>query len=114
MIGVSGATLATQTADPVTAVVKEAQTRTLVLDPVTARYIVYSGNVPLSEQKVIFLGFCGLSAGIKQLLQLLQCISTSCSVCGTLHMFLEAHQFRCSNILAIGLKTNRYTEDKLP
>lgn len=35
--GVSRATLATQTANPVTAVVKEVQTRTLALDPVTAR-----------------------------------------------------------------------------
>lgn len=88
MIGAPGATLATQTANPVTAVAREVQTRTLVLDPVPARYIVYSGNTPLSEQKVIFLGFSGLSAGIKQLLQLLQCTPTSCSVCDTLtHMF---------------------------
>lgn len=37
VIGVPGATLATQTANGVTAAVKEAQMRTLVLDPVTAR-----------------------------------------------------------------------------
>lgn len=37
MIGVPGATPATRTADPVTAVVQGAQMRTLVLDPVNAR-----------------------------------------------------------------------------
>lgn len=37
MIGVPGATLATQTVNPVTVVAKEAQMWTLVLDPVTAR-----------------------------------------------------------------------------
>lgn len=37
MIGVPGATLATQTANLVTVVVQEAPMRTLVLDPVTAR-----------------------------------------------------------------------------
>lgn len=67
MIGVPGATLATQTANPVIAVVQGAQMRTLVLDPVTARYVVYSSNVPLFRAKVIFLGFSHISAGIKQL-----------------------------------------------
>lgn len=37
VIGVSGATLASQTANPVTAAVKEVQMRTPVLGPVTAR-----------------------------------------------------------------------------
>lgn len=49
MIGVPEATLATQTVSPVTVVAKEAQMWTLVLDPVTARYIVYSGNILLSR-----------------------------------------------------------------
>lgn len=81
---VPGATLATQTANPVTAVVKEVQMRTLVLDPVTAKYVVYSRNIPLSKQKVTFFGFSDMSAGIKQLLQLLQHITITYSVCGTL------------------------------
>lgn len=55
MIAVPEVTLATQTANPVTAVVQGAQMRTLVLDPVTARYLVYSNNVPLFRAKVIFL-----------------------------------------------------------
>ena len=55
MIAVPEVTLSTQTANPVTAVVQGAQMRTLVLDPVTARYLVYSNNVPLFRAKVIFL-----------------------------------------------------------
>lgn len=89
MIGVSGATLASQTANPVTAVVKEVQMRTPVLDPVTARYIVYSSNIPLSKQKVMFLGFSDMSSSIKEALQVPQYISTTYSVCGSLIMCLD-------------------------
>lgn len=113
MIGVSGATLATQTANPVTAVVKEVQMRTLVLDPVTARYIVYSSNVPLSKQKVMFLGFSEMSASIKQVLQLPQYISTTYSVCGSL-VSVFRYPVHCSKTPAICLKTHRYTEDNSP
>lgn len=44
MIDVPGATLATQTANPVTAVAQGAQMRTLVLDPVTARRMLKVGT----------------------------------------------------------------------
>lgn len=113
MISVCGATLATQTADPVTAVVKEVQTRTLVLDPVTARYIVYSSNFPLSNPKVMFLGFSDMSAGIKQYLQLSHYISTTYSVCGTL-VSIFRYLVHSSKTPAVCLKTHRRTEDNPP
>lgn len=45
MIAVPEVTLATQTANPVTAVVQGAQMRTLVLDPVTARKMLKEETV---------------------------------------------------------------------
>ena len=54
MTDVPGATLATQTANPVTAVVPGAQMRILVSDLVTARYVVYTGKAHCQD---IFLCF---------------------------------------------------------
>lgn len=68
VIGVPGATLATQTANPVTAVVKEAQTRTLVLDPVTARRMLReetaaAANLASSTcKRIIIKGVTSVSA----------------------------------------------------
>jgi ribonuclease BN (tRNA processing enzyme) len=63
VIGVPGATSATQTANPVTAVAQGAQMRTLVLGHVPARYNVYSGTASLSRQDVTFLSFSIMSSG---------------------------------------------------
>lgn len=67
MIAVPEVTLATQTANLATAVVQGAQMRTLVLDPVTARYLVYSNNAPLFRAKVIFLSFSLMFVHIERL-----------------------------------------------
>lgn len=59
--------LATQTASHATAVGPGAPMRTPVLDPVAARYLVYSNNVPLFTAKVIFLSFSVMFVHIKRL-----------------------------------------------
>ena len=67
MIAVPEVTLATHTARPVTAVLQGAQMRTRVLDPVTARYLVYPNNAPLLRAQVIFLSFSLMFVHIKRL-----------------------------------------------
>lgn len=68
MTDVPGATPATQTANPVTAVVQGAQMRTLVLDPVSARCVVYSSNVHCRDTRSFSFVLCSaMSVDIKQI-----------------------------------------------
>lgn len=57
MTAVPEATLATQNASHVTAAVQGAQMKTLVLDTVTARCVVFAGNVCCQNRRSFSLSF---------------------------------------------------------